>query len=108
MTQLGGDACLRAERCCDGVAGDERELWPQRHRRSWPEQHREEETAAGRRLPDPSEPAAPMGLVIGGDRRSLYLVAVEQALGRGALLDEPVRASEATLQQRLDRVGREI
>jgi len=45
-------------------------------------------------------------LVIGRDRRSLGLGRAEQALGRLALLDEPIGAPEPALQQRLDRGGR--
>ena len=103
-----GTPVSAAQRRRDGVAGDERELRPERHRRARVEEDREEERPPRRCLPRPPEPAPAVRLEVGRHRRPLGLVRVEQALGRLALLDEAVRAPEPSLQQRLDRGGGEI
>jgi hypothetical protein len=108
MAQLRNDACGVTERRSDRVAGDERKLRPERHRRSRVEENGEEKRPSGRGLPAAAEAPAPVRLEIGCDRRSFAFVPFEQALCRSALLDEPIRAPEAPLEQRLDGAGGEI
>ena len=108
MAQLRWDSGLLAQRCSDGVAGDERELRPERHRRPRMEQDREEQRPSRRRLPRPPEPASALRLEVGCRRRAFGFVRVEQALRRRALLDEAIGTPQTPPQQRLDRARREI
>ena len=58
-------------------------------------EHRDAHAGGGRRLPDPAETAASLGLLLGNGDRSLRVVGPEQLLRRRTALLEAVRAPEA-------------
>ena len=82
------------------LAGDERELRPERHRRRRPQEDGHEDCPPGGVLPRAAESAPSRGLVIRHDRRAFRVVVLEQPLRRRARLDVAIRRSEPSAQQR--------